>query len=582
MGTVKLACMNKFLTSIAGLLLVGLVGCGGGGGSAGTSALSSTSSNTNTTTTTDPAVTATQSVTSFSLSLDKLSVANDGSDKSVITVVALDASNNVVRGATVKVTVDNGAIFTQPSVSVTDSNGIYSGTVAPGQNKTDRLVRVTVLVNGISKSINLQVAGSQLTASVLPTVSTPNTSATLTLSLKDARGVAIPGVTLTVGGAINASAVTDQNGGANVRFVVGQSGGSYPVIVTGSGVQTSVNFFVVDSTSVGLPSAIIPSGVVPSFAANPTVVAPNAPNSSLNQTAFRFLLLDASNTPVPNVRVRFQKNGSGLGYDGSISSGNATVFTDSSGVAATSYIPGTQSSPTNGVSFRACFSSVDFVSATDCPRFVTSQITVAGSPVSISIGDDDGLMKDTGVYTQLFAVSVVDAAGRAIAGAPVSFSLDITHYGKGPYASNAASLDSGLLASNVGRAIPDLSTSPAQLGGRVLCPNEDTNRSKTLDPSEDINGNGRLDPSSSDISISLATPGGLSKTDANGIVVLKVTWLQKVATWEVFRIRVTTDVTGSESYAEASFKTKFIVGDDAFSAPFKTPPYGIGSCQSPN
>lgn len=578
MSGIKITRMKNFLNVIAGLLVVGLVGCGGGGGSAG----SSSSGAGSIVGTSDPALAATQSVTSFSVSLDKLSVANDGSDKSVITVVALDGSNNIVRGATVKVTVDNGAIFTQPSSPTTDANGIYSGTIGPGQNKTDRIVRATALVNGISKSVNLQVAGSQLTASVLPAVSAPNSGATLTLTLKDARGVAIPGVTLTVGGSINATAVTDQNGGANIRFLAGQSGGNYPLTVTGSGAQTSVNFFVVDNATLGIPSAVIPSGVVPSFAANPTVVAPNSVGSTLNQVAFRFLMLDASNTPVPNVRVRFQKNGSGLGYDGTVSSGTTTVFTDSSGAAATSYIPGTQSSPTNGVSFRACFSAVDFISANDCPRFVDSKITVAGSPVSISIGDDNGLSRDIGTYSQLFAVSVVDSAGRAITGAPVSFSLDVTHYGKGNYGSNTFTIGAGLLASNIGRAVPDLSTSPAAFGARILCPNEDTNRSKTLDSSEDINGNSRLDPSSSDISIALASPGGAPKTDANGIVVLKVTWLQKVATWEVFRIRVTTDVTGSESYAEASFPTKFIDGDDALGAPFKTPPYGVGSCQSPN
>jgi hypothetical protein len=182
------------------------------------------------------------------------------------------------------------------------------------------------------------------------------------------------------------------------------------------------------------------------------------------------------------------------------------------------------------------------------------------------------------IYYQKFAVTVVDSAGRAVPNAQISFGVDITHYGKGDY-SQAITFSTSPTA--IGFAIPDLVTTPSIFGRRIACPNEDINRSKNLDPSEDINGNGTLDPKSSDVIIAADSPG-VTTTDANGIIKLRVTWLQKVATWMIYRIRVTTNVSGSESLAEASFPTYFVVGDDANAAPFKIPPYGTGACNSPN
>ena len=522
-------------------------------------------------------------VSAFSVSLEKLTIANDGLDKSALTVIAVDASNNIVPGALVRVSTNNNSIFTPPTTAVTDATGSYVGVIKSGQDKSDRIIQAMVTVNGISRTVSLQVAGSALTLSVLPALSAPGAGATLTASLKDAKGVAIPGVTVTIAGSINTSFVTDVNGAAKVAFVTDQNGGTYNLSANGSGVQAISSYIVVSNNVFIVPPAVIPPGVSPSFALNPTVVSPNVVGSSANQAAFRFLILDGSNTPIPNVRVRFQKNGTGLGYDGVISSGALTILTNASGVASSSYAPGVETSPTNGVSFRACFSPTDFVSAADCPRFVDSRITVASSPVSISIGDNGLLEKGVGTYSQLFAVSVVDAAGRAAVGVPVSFRLDITHYKKGGYLDNY-SLSEYLSSSTIGKPLPDLSTTPLSFLRRVICPNEDLNRSKVLDPSEDINDSGVLEPKSSDITIALSDASSGSKTDINGIVLLKATWLAKVATWEIFRIRVTTDVTGSESYAESSFSTNFVAGDDdaKLAAPFKVPPYGIGACRNPD
>jgi Bacterial Ig-like domain (group 1) len=563
----------------SGLLAVLLVACGSGGGSPGSvsnSTIGTSSPTTSTTITINPNT----SVATFAVSLEKSSIANNGIDQSKITVTALDSANNIVPGVTVKVSTDNNSIFIPPTSPLTDSSGGYTGVIkSAAEDKSDRVVNAIVTVNGLRKTVGLQIKGSQLVVTVVPAVALPGSTVTLTAIAKDSGGSPISGVSVDVSGALATNLTTDSNGIASTIFAVPSAPGTYNVNASGSGVQ-AVSSLVVTSGSGGggIPAAVIPAGVSPSFAINPTVLAPNSVGSSANQSNFRFLILDPSNSPIPNVRVRFEPFGAGLGYDGVITSGANSVPTNASGIATSAYISGTQSSPTNGVTFRACYKATDFTGPNDCPQFVFSNMTVAGSAVAISIGDDNALQKEVGTYIQRFAVSVVDSAGRAVPGAPVAYSVDITHYGKGQYSQDITLSTS---TPQIGFAIPDLSTPPLIFGRRVSCPNEDANRNGSIDPSEDINGNNVLDPKPSDVVIA-PDVAGVTTTDSSGIIRLKVTWLQKVATWVVYRVKVTTNVGGSQSVAESSFPTYFVVGDDANAAPFKVPPYGIGACNQAN
>jgi hypothetical protein len=551
----------KVLLSTA--ILAGIAACGGGGGSAGAVTGAGINTNTQTTVVTARPDNNTADVSNFTVVLLRSSIANTGAEIGTLTVTALDRANNIVKDATVTVSTNNNSIFT-PSNSNgrTDDRGVFSGFIGIGQDKSDRVINARVTINGTSKTVGLQVQGSQVTVNVVPAVAPPGGTVTLTVDAKDANGTPIPNAVIAISGALTTNMTTNLNGVARVIFTVPSTAGTYNINATGSGVQ-ALSHVVVGST---VPSAILPAGVVPSFSISPNVIAPNIVGSAANQANFRFLLLDSANQPIPNVRVRFQKNGTGLGYDGTITTGANAVITNASGVAASSYIAGLETSPTNGVSIRACYKATDFIDASDCPFSAVAALTVAGGPVSISIGDDGLLQKATAVYSQKFAVTVVDAAGRAVAGAPISFSLDITHYAKGEFS-----------VTN-----PPIIDTP-YLGALFICPNEDANRSKNLDPSEDINNNGVLDPRSSDVLISADTPG-VTSTDANGVILLRVTWLQSVASWEIFRIKVTTNVTGSESTASASFRTNYVVGDDGpgIGAPFKTPPYGAGQCSERN
>jgi hypothetical protein len=135
-------------------------------------------------------------------------------------------------------------------------------------------------------------------------------------------------------------------------------------------------------------------------------------------------------------------------------------------------------------------------------------------------------------------------------------------------------------------AYPSDTTVPSVAGARVWCANEDTNRNGSVDPGENINGsvdsNGQptLEPRKSDLLISYDDPA-VTTTNASGILMIKVEYSQRFATWLAYRVRATANVAGSQGMAERNFVTQFIKGDEE-NGSFLMPPYGSDSCRSPN
>lgn len=566
--------MSRLIKTVAGLLLtLGLVACGGGGGSPGTVP------NEPPPAPVDPATT----VADFALFTDKTMVPNSGGETAKLTVKAVDAARNVVSGASVAVSVDNNAIFT-PGGTATDATGTYTGEVSIGADKGDRDVTISVTINGMTKQTAIRVAGSRITLSAAPSAPAPGQSVTLTATLVDSEGNAVSNVPLTLGGTIPALSgqiiTTNLSGVATRTFAAPAASGTYLISASGNGVSAADYQLTVFSTAAP-PVAVIPAGAAPSLAASPNVLSVNAPGSTANSSTLKFLFLDPDNAPVVNVRVRFDNLTTGLPAVGSsISSGSSVLYTDSSGIVTAKFYSGQNPSPTNGVLIRACYSANDFA-AGECPNSVSATLTVAGQALAVSIGDDNLLEKGNGTYIKRFVVTVADSAGKAVANAPVDISVDLTHYGKGPYSFPFPGLPPNSLLAGLPA---DLSTNPADVGTRVWCPNEDTNRNGNADPGENINDSRdssnqeTLEPRKSDLIISYDSPD-VTTTDAGGILIIKVEYSQRFATWLGYRVRVTANVAGSQGMAERNFVTSFIEGDDV-NGSFLLPPYGFESCSS--
>lgn len=572
-----------------------LAACGGGGGSAGATTGSSGGGTT-------PGGSATLSVTDFALTMDKTTILNGGTDTAQVTVVAVDGNRNAVTGAAVAVAVNQNAVFTSSGAAVTDATGTYKGVISIGSDKTDRNITIAVTVNGITKQLSLRVSGSRVTLQLLPGTPAPGQAVTLTAVVTDSSGNPIAGAAVSFTSDVPAlqglTGVTGTNGQLSRAFVAPTAVGAYAINASASGVESGASQLQVFANTV--PAAIIPAGAAPSLSAAPNVLAVNSPGSTTNRSTLRFLFLDASNRPIPNVRVRFNDQTTGLPTVGaSIAAGAQTLYTDAAGAVSTEYISGQNASPTNGVTVRACYSANEFVSTTDCPNFVNASLTVAGQALAVSIGDDNLLVSSSGTYIKEFVVTVADSAGRAVANAPVDISVDLTHYGKGDFTYSNGSLTTSyfdanglgvsalqVVPANLTSAYPTATTVPGSTTGRVWCANEDTNRNGNVDAGENIDGstdsNGQptLEPRKSDLLVSYKS-ATVTTTNSAGVLLIQVQYSQRFGTWLAYKVRVTANVAGSQGMAERLFVTDVLAGD-VVNGSFRLPPYGVNSCSTPN
>jgi hypothetical protein len=404
--------------------------------------------------------------------------------------------------------------------------------------------------------------------------------------LQDSSLTAIAGATITLSGSVPGVAgqtmVTDFSGQASRTYAAPSTTGTFTIGASGNGVTAATAQVQVVTAGI-IPIAVIPPGAVPSLAASPNVLAVNTIGSTSNRSTLRFLFLDSAGNPVTNVRVRFDDLTTGLATIGSsITSGTQTLTTDNSGTVSAQYIAGQNTSPTNGVKIRACYSTIDPVPAEPCgAQFVDTTLTVAGTALAVSIGDDNLLTPVTGTYIKRFTITVADSAGKAVANAPVDLSLDLTHYGK-------SQTWSGPPVSTVPTSLLADATIPA--GGTATifywCQNEDANRNGVADPGEnrdgsvDSNGQATLQPRRSDMIISYDNPA-VTTTDANGLLIIKVQYAQNFAGWLAYKLRLTANVAGSQGMAERLFVTNAALADVANGA-FLLPPYGVNNCVTPN
>ena len=575
----------KFLGSL--LLAAGMVACGGGGGSPGA------------TPGTNPS---TPVASSFVYQLSKTSINNSGGDSTVLTVTALDASRNPVAGAAVAVAVDSG-VYTPtsgqvaagdpgapagPAARTTDDNGQTTGTITVGANKTNRNIKVTMTVGGKTSTAEVTVTGAAITLTPVPATAAPGGTVRLDVKVVDFSGAGVAAVPVTLGGTLGATGTvnTDNAGVATITLAAAPNTvGSYTVTASALGVQASRSVQVVSGTDSGIPAAIGTISAA-SISLVPNNVAPNGPGLTTNRSNIRVLFLNASNQAIMNVRVRFEIVPPGLGSGEQISTGSATVYSDVSGEAIADYIPGTRSSPTDGVTIRACYGTNDAALANNaCPNFVTKTLTVSARPLSITLGDNNTLAKGNGglTYIKNFDIAVADAAGNPVVNAPISASVDIGYYGKGAFGGvyPGQTVDEAFTPANpstpINNSLDPLPAPPAT-PFRVWCLNEDTNRNGALDTGEDINANRTLEPRKADVIISFV---GSNTTNTSGRMTIQVEYPQNVATWLTYTVRATTSVAGSEGLVSKSYITDFIIGDEA-NGSFLIAPYGGHACSSPN
>lgn len=360
----------------------------------------------------------------------------------------------------------------------------------------------------------------------------------------------------------DAAGTTGVNGDFEFSYTAPAAAGSYEVTASAGGNSDSQTVSVQAASSVGPPSGAITSA---SVSANPSVVGTNLVGSTSNRSEIRALFLASGNQPVQRVRVRFDLAGDANAIGGAFTTGSEILYSDVNGVVTSAYVPATRSSPTDGVTIRACYAASDAALGTPvaplCPAFVTTTLTVTSEPLGVSIGTNELIIVNELTYAKKYIVSVVDSAGRAKADVDLVVSLDLTNYRKGFY-------------TLVGDAWTKVG------GDAAVCANEDTNRNGVLEVGEDLDNDARLDPGKSDVSVSLLH----AKTRADGTAELQILYAKSFGSWVDAKITVAASgVAGTEGRAIAvvapvPVDTASIKNKDVAPA-YQVSPYGVvGDC----
>ncbi len=489
------------------------------------------------------------------VSVDKSTIQDTGSDTATITATAVDSSHNAVGGVTVTMAPDNNGLISTASTTTAATTGIVTGTLSIGSDKSSRTIDVVVKSGNISKTVTVAVTGAQLQAT--PSSAAPGAMATVGFRLTDQAGTAIANepIAVTLNGGAATSGTTDASGAYAYSYTA-PSSPTATISATAAGVTTATTV-TISTTTTSPASGTVSSA---SVAANPSTVNINATGSTANQVSVRGLFLGAGNAPISNVRVRFDLNGDPNLIGGTLTSGTNYVYTDTNGVALTSYIPGTRGSGNQQLTIRACWSEVDFNAGT-CPNAATANITVAQNGVSISIFHSNAIVANTTklTYVQPFTVQVVDSVGQPIQGVLVTGSVDLPRYYRG-YWTGGGPWSKVVLNS---------------------CDNEDINRNGVLETyaggvTEDENNSGKLEPYSADVAIT-AQSAGSDTTDAFGLAYFNMQYGQNVGGWDDYTLTFSALVSGTEGKATTSGTLPVLQNDvtATVAPPFMLSPYNL-------
>ncbi len=558
---------------------------------------------------TNSPVAVTPTAADMSLSLSASTVNNSGSGVIVATATAVDSLRNALAGIPITFSVDSNAVAI-PGGRTTDASGVVTANVNIGADRSNRVITITASSGTITRSLPLSVTGAKLSASLSPVVNAGSTANAVAYKLLDSSGLAMAkqAISITAVGLPSVVGVTDTNGAFSYSYAAPAAPGSLSLLATAAGDALNSTVAVVVTGTVPVASTV-PSSA--SLTPSPSVVSVNSVGSVTNQVQLRALFVGPGNAPIQNIRVRFDLAGNASSSDGVVSYVGSYAYSDASGVARGTFTPGQISSPTDGVTVRACWDLVDFAAGT-CPNAVSSTLTVASEALSISIRTDNTVGSGSAglTYTKQYVVMVVDSAGRAKAGALITPSVDLPSYYKGLYKFD---LVANVWVQNMKLVSTEAYQYDAVAGAWGLlapttqpaCPNEDFNRNgvreaSALDPKvatpalsargEDLNWNGSLDPRKADVAVSIV---GSATTDASGLAIIQIEYGKNLASWVDFVITVTaTGISGTEARAQYSGlfygvgNLPYIAKDvtDKNVAPaFVASPYGQATvCTNPN
>lgn len=194
----------------------------------------------------DISVTVTQAAGAAASSVDlttNLAQIRSAGEEAVITAVVKNAGNVGMTNQSVTFTSSSGLLLS-PSAA-TDASGVATVRLSAGSDKTNRSIVVTATVGSVTKTISVDVIGTQLiiTGSTARQLSTPANTQTYSISAKDSGGAPIVGAVLTVtsslSNALSTSSVTTSSSGTATFTHTATIAGAGTDVLTVTGLGTS-------------------------------------------------------------------------------------------------------------------------------------------------------------------------------------------------------------------------------------------------------------------------------------------------------------------------------------------------------
>ena len=210
------------------------------------------------------------------------------------------------------------------------------------------------------------------------------------------------------------------------------------------------------------------------------------------------------------------------------------VFTDSSGVATTTFSSGSLSSDNDGIIIKAQVVNTEIED--------TVRIIIGGQAASVTIGRSTEIVSsdDNTHYTLPMSVLVTDANGNPVSGARVSLGSWPVQYATGYWL-------------KVGEECN------AQFTG--IYDNEDENRNLILDPGEDRDNDDEITPPNT--AAGAASPS-IVNTDDQGVAAFNLVYIKANAPWIRTEISASTVVNGSETRSTTRFWLPVVEEDTCF------------------
>jgi len=535
-----------------------------------------------------------------------------------LTAIVVDANGQAVSGTAVVLSTgaDPSAFISNISGSgVSDTNGAVTAKLNLGSNKSNRFISVTASAVGATAATGVDVTGTAITVSGSSSLAL-GSNTTLTFSLKDSAGVALPGFTMTLtsatGNSISPATGTTNSAGQVSAVVTASVGGNDTITATAAGASktqaltvSSAGFaFTTPAPSVEIPlntptaiSVHWTTGGVPvvgqpvtfatsrgTIAGSPSTTdgAGDTPGTSISSTSAGNATISASGpggTPAATLNITF-------------------VATTASSIAAQA-VPGTIGT-TTGVGSQTNNRSTISVVVRDATNNLVKNagvnFTVTADPTGGSLNAARAITDVNGGASVTYTAGTVSSPQN---GVQIQATVtDISGVAVAPGITDTATLTvsgqsllvrlgtdnlvqpvttppvykktwAAVVTDATGNAVANATVIFALRPGRYLKGQYDVFNTTagvwtrsvppTLCANEDLNFNGNLDAGEDVNGNGSLEPGGVATvnpsavTDASGIATAVITYPKDHATWAEYSLEARTSVNSNDPPTVATF-----------------------------